>query len=87
MFSAADARVVHVTDENPQEPHEHRDFWKIWRGTVERAVGEPIDFVFASETYGEKLAEVLEANFVAVDLALELVPVSGTAIRAAPLRH
>ena len=87
MFPATDVRVVHVTDENPQEPHEHPDFWNIWRETVERAVGEPIDFVFASETYGEKLAEVLGAKFVPVDLARELVPVSGTAIRAAPQKH
>ena len=26
-----DVRVVHLTDENPQYPAEHPDFWDIWR--------------------------------------------------------
>lgn len=82
-----DVRVVHVTDENPQEPKEHPDFWVIWKNTVERAVGEPINYVFASESYGVQLAEILGASFVPVDLARELVPVSGTKIRAKPLKH
>lgn len=82
-----DVRIVHVTDENPQEPAEHPDFWAIWKETIERAVGEPIDYVFASESYGTQLAEVLGANFVPVDLARELMPVSGTRIRAEPLKH
>jgi NadR type nicotinamide-nucleotide adenylyltransferase len=82
-----DVRVVHVTDENPQEPQEHPEFWSIWRETVQRAVGEPLDYVFASEPYGWKLAEVLGAAFVPVDLARELVPVSGTAIRNDPMRY
>src|ERR1044071_5376652 len=28
------ARVIHVTDENPSEPHEHPRFWEIWTETV-----------------------------------------------------
>jgi HTH-type transcriptional repressor of NAD biosynthesis genes len=80
-------RVVHLTDENPQEPSEHPEFWSIWRTSLERVLTGRPDVVFASEAYGEKLAEVLGARFVAVDPARSIVPVSGTAIRKEPLRH
>ena len=81
------ARVVHVTDDLPQEPAEHPDFWAIWRGVCRRAAPAGVDFVFASEPYGAKLAEVLDARFVPVDPGRQLFPVSGTMVRENPLRH
>lgn len=78
------ATVVHVTDENPQEPHEHPDFWDIWVGTIRRACPEPPDVVFSSEAYGDELARRLGVRHIAVDPARATVPVSGTAIRACP---
>jgi NadR type nicotinamide-nucleotide adenylyltransferase len=80
-------RVVHLTDENPQDPSEHADFWAIWRASLERVLPAKPDVVFASEAYGEKLADVLGARFVAVDPARSVMPVSGTAIRTNPLEH
>ena len=82
-----DARVVHVTDDLPQEPADHPDFWDIWRDACRVAAPEGVDCVFASESYGLKLAEALGARFVPVDCARELVPVSGTAVRTDPMRH
>lgn len=82
-----DVRVVHVTDENPQEPSEHPQFWRIWCDTIERSVGEPIDYVFASEDYGRRLAAELSATFIPVDLARSVVPISGTEIRTAPMEY
>lgn len=82
-----DVRVVHVTDENPSEPHEHPRFWEMWVETVRRHCPEPPEVVFTSETYGFELARRLGIRHVPVDLARELVPVSGTAIREDPLRH
>lgn len=81
------ARVVHLTDENPQYPHEHPRFWEIWEASLRRVMPEPPDWVFASEPYGMKLAEVLGARFVPVDLGRHALRVSGTAIRRAPLQH
>jgi NadR type nicotinamide-nucleotide adenylyltransferase len=49
--------------------------------------GNPIDFVFASEDYGWKLAEVLGAQYVPVDHARSLVPISGTKIRSNPFEY
>lgn len=81
------ANVVHLTDENPQDPSEHPEFWQIWRASLKRVVPEPIDWVFASEEYGKKLAEVLDAEFVPVDPSRTGLAISGSAIRADPLAH
>ena len=81
------ARVVHLTDENPQYPHEHPDFWDIWRHSLQTLVGEPVDLLFASEEYGQRLAQELGASFLPTPGARGLFPVSGTAIRQAPLLH
>ena len=81
------ARVVHLTDENPQSPEEHPEFWAIWRASLARLLPEPPDVVFASESYGERLAHELEARFVVVDPARSALNVSGSAVRARPLAH
>lgn len=80
-----EARVVHITEDLPQEPSEHPDFWSIWQRALKAVHPGPRDFVFASEAYGQKLAEVLGAQFVPVDLERRMVPVSGTAIREDPM--
>jgi HTH-type transcriptional regulator, transcriptional repressor of NAD biosynthesis genes len=80
-------RILHVAEELPQEPSEHPRFWEIWREAIHRTVCEPIDFVFASEDYGHRLASELGATFVPVDLGRSAVGVSGSAVRAAPLKH
>lgn len=78
-------RLIHLTDEIPQEPREHPDFWGIWERTLKRLHPAPLDFVFASEPYGAKLAKVLGATFVPVDMDRSLVPVSGTSVRTDPM--
>jgi NadR type nicotinamide-nucleotide adenylyltransferase len=80
-------RVIHITDDLPQEPAEHPQFWDIWREVVLQAAGEPIDYIFASEDYGYRLAAEVGAKFVPVDPSRELVSVSGTSIRQNPLAH
>lgn len=79
--------VVHLTDENPQYPHEHPDFWDIWKESLEKVLPEKPDFVFASEDYGWKLAEILGAKFVPVDISRVSVPISGTEIREKPFEN
>lgn len=82
-----DVRVRHVTDDVPQEPSEHPQFWDIWRELVLREADGPIDYIFASETYGRRLAAEVGATFVPVDVERTQVPVSGTAIRTRPLAN
>lgn len=76
-----------LTDENPQLPHEHPRFWEIWTESIRRLMPSGPDLVFSSEQYGDELARRLAARHVLVDLERAAVPVSGSAIRAEPLRH
>ena len=80
-------RVVHLTDQNPQYPEDHPHFWKIWKDSLERVAPTPIELLFASESYGAKLAETLGAKFVPTNSGRSLIPISATAIRAYPWRH
>jgi NadR type nicotinamide-nucleotide adenylyltransferase len=89
MFPMDDVRVVHITDELPQTPEQHPDFWDIWKRVIKRAAPEGVDYFFASEDYGPKTAEVIGGGcrYVEVDRARQLVPVSGTAVRESPMQH
>jgi NadR type nicotinamide-nucleotide adenylyltransferase len=80
-------RVLGFGEVVPQEPEEHPDFWAIWRGIVRSAHPEPIDLVFASESYGEFLAAEVDARFHPIDPARGAVQVSATAIRRNPWAH
>ncbi len=76
-----EATVLHLDQELPQDPSEHPDFWSIWQRSLERLLPASPDLVFASESYGPKLAEVLGAAFVPVDPGRAVMPISGTAVR------
>lgn len=78
-------RVVGHDAVVPQAPEEHPDFWSIWRGIVRAAHPAPIDLVFASEAYGERLAREVGARFHPVDPPREGAPVSASAVRADPM--
>jgi HTH-type transcriptional repressor of NAD biosynthesis genes len=82
-----DLNVIHVTDENPSEPHEHPEFWEIWTDTIRRNMPTPPDVVFTSEEYGDELARRLGARHLLVDLSRERVAISATKIRANPFEH
>jgi HTH-type transcriptional repressor of NAD biosynthesis genes len=79
------ATVVHLTDENPQQPEEHPEFWRIWRESLLRVLPWPVDFVFAGEAYGARLASELGAAFVPVPRADGVVPISATRVREDPM--
>ncbi|HEY3998648.1 MAG TPA: AAA family ATPase, partial [Candidatus Xenobia bacterium] len=81
------ARVLHLSDDLPQEPSQHPCFWNVWEAALRRILPSPVELVFASEPYGETLAQVLGARFIPVDPERSAMPVSGTAIREDPLRH
>lgn len=76
-----DAIVQHLPTPNPQDPSEHPQFWNIWRDSLRALLPEQPDVVFASETYGERLAAELGASFMPFDIARAVVPVSATMIR------
>ena len=76
-------KAIVLTQERPlpQDPSETPLFWDIWRDTLRHLLPHPVDAVFASEPYGERLAKELSAEFVMVDPGREKFPVSATIIR------
>src|SRR5258708_4010315 len=68
-----DVNVVHLTDENPQKPEEHADFWNIWRSSLLRVLPGRPTYVFAGEEYGARLAEALGARFIPHERAVPFV--------------
>ena len=81
------ARVLYHDEVVPQAPGEHPDFWEIWTNICKAAHPEPIDEVFGSEPYIEKLATVLNARPNIIDPDRIAFPVSATAIRNDPYSH
>lgn len=84
--SHPDCDVVWVNEEVPQAPEESAEFWPIWTDLIARHAGD-VDVVFTSERYGDELARRLDARHDCVDLPRATFPVSGTAIRADPMRR
>lgn len=81
---APGCRVIHLTDENPQDPADHPEFWTVWRESLRRCLPFDPDVVVASEPYGERLAAELNATFVPLDIPREVVPARAREIRADP---
>lgn len=79
LFAAA--RVVHRHCDLP-EPEDGPESAALWDGIVRAAHPEPIDFVFASEAYGARLAAGAGARFVPFDPGRTAAPVRGTQVRA-----
>jgi NadR type nicotinamide-nucleotide adenylyltransferase len=82
-----DALVLHLAEDNPQEPAEDPEFWQIWHDSLTRILPFKPDYLFASEEYGWKLSEVMDAQFVPVDIDRTIMPVSGTAVCEDPLSN
>lgn len=79
--------VYHLTDNNPQYPEEHPDFWNIWKHSIKKIIPQKIDFVFTSESYGDELARHLDAKHICIDLDRKNFPISGTKVRENPMKH
>lgn len=82
-----DCDVLLLDRHMPQAPELHPTFWDLWRQTLQDLLPAPVNLVFASEAYGHRLAEELGAGFVPADPGREIVPVSGTRVRADPYRE
>lgn len=78
-------RVSWCNEMVPQTPEDDpENFWPIWRELVKRYHPEPVDIVFASESYGIRLAQEVNARFVPCDPERVARPCSGTAVRNSP---
>ncbi|MFE2058046.1 AAA family ATPase [Streptomyces sp. NPDC059446] len=80
-----DVRVVGTVDDHPMDVTDEA-VWDAHMEVFTAAVPERVDAVFTSEAYGAELARRFGAESVLVDPGRTLFPVSGTAVRADPVR-
>jgi HTH-type transcriptional regulator, transcriptional repressor of NAD biosynthesis genes len=78
---------IHPDCEIHLVPDELEDDSRQWAEFTVRYLGRPPDVVFTSEDYGPEYARLMGARHVMVDHSSAVVPVSGTIIRSAPLKH
>lgn len=90
--------VSDMCDEAPQNPSEHPQFWDWWRDRITGIIQKyrdnedflPLEddgYLFASEQYGETLAQALGLHFVPYDMSRSIVPCRATTVRADVFEH
>jgi len=77
-----DVHVRYIPDETPMDPSERPDFWDVWRRIMADNLPEPVDYLFAAEVYGFRLAEVMGCEFIPFDLRRSIVGARGTTLRS-----
>lgn len=80
------AKVVHITEEIPEASRDNPQGPLIWAQALREHLSGNPDFLFASESYGWKLADALGAKFVPVDPGRVLIGISASLIRKQPTR-
>jgi len=80
-------KVINMTEELPQLPEEHPDFWNIWCDVIKRSSPDGLDVIFSSEDYGFELAKRLDIKHELVDKERIKQPISGTVIRNNPFAN
>ena len=82
-----ECRVIHVSDDLPQYPEEHPDFWSIWKSVIIKNHPEKIECILSSEEYGNTLSEILDCIHLQVDPERKNFTVSGTMCRKDPIKY
>ncbi len=78
-------QIIRVNDKNPEESHPK--YWEIWKKTMSQALPYVPNYLFASEDYGVKLAEKLGMEYIPVDHARSIVPISASKVRENPMKY
>lgn len=79
-----DIQVLHLAEELPSYPEQHKDFWILWKNALTAILPQLPDVVFSSENYGDRLAAELGAHHEMIDLERTKYAVSATDIRNRP---
>jgi len=83
MYSETNVCVhEHLDDTAPQNDDGSKEFWDYWTDTVKSFGIKEVDYVLASEAYGQKFADALGCEFIPVDIDRDIVPISGTEVRS-----
>jgi HTH-type transcriptional regulator, transcriptional repressor of NAD biosynthesis genes len=80
--------IILVNDDRaPQHGAEDTTFFNRWNLKIRQQIPTGLDYLFASEKYGPRLADMLGAKYIPVDPARLTVPISASQIRENPLGH
>jgi HTH-type transcriptional regulator, transcriptional repressor of NAD biosynthesis genes len=79
-------RVVHITEEIPGTSESSREISKLWSAYLKEMFPE-VNIVFASEQYGEYVAEYMGIDYKLFDVNREAVPISATKVRGNPFKN
>lgn len=82
-----ECRVIHISEDLPQVPEEHLNFWNIWKNVIMKNHPEKINCILTSEDYGNPLSEVLDCIHIQVDIERKKFPISGTMCRKNPMKY
>lgn len=88
-FGSSNIKIEHIDKQLPQAPKSEDDeeFWKIWHDELAKVVSfyrgsRYPDYLFASESYGIRLASVMKAHFIPCNVDRDIFNISGTTTRA-----
>jgi len=79
-------QVVHITEELPSSSESSRYISRIWASYL-KGLFPKVNIVFASEQYGEYLAEYMKVQCKLFDVSRNTIPISATKIRENPYKH
>jgi NadR type nicotinamide-nucleotide adenylyltransferase len=82
-YNEKNITAINITEELPQLPEEHPQFWEIWCDLIKKNCPD-IDVIYSSEDYGFELAKRLGISHELVDKERIKHPISGTEIRNNP---
>jgi len=82
------ARIRRFHNDLPEDPAAVPDFWERWnRAILSVLEGKAPDLLFASESYGKRLASDLGARFIPVDAPRDAIPISASRVMAGIAEH
>lgn len=87
FYNNSKVKVAHITSEDlPSSSESSRYISKIWAEYLKGLYPE-VNIIFASETYGEYVAEYMDAEYKSFDLDREKIPISATKVRQNPFKY
>lgn len=85
-YQEKNIKTINITEELPQLPEEHPQFWEIWCDLIKKNCPD-IDVIYSSEDYGFELAKRLGIKHELVDKERKKHPISGTKVRNNPYEN
>jgi HTH-type transcriptional repressor of NAD biosynthesis genes len=80
-------QVDHITTEDlPNSSESRRDISKIWADYLKELYPE-VNIIFASEKYGEYVAEYMNTEYMLFDVERKTIPISATMVREDPFKY